>query len=83
MEAAKFMVDTNSEFADWAVDLNEATGKNAFAEGNVKTAGCYWNMQGHNLWFNPYGVEAKCSGPQDCRTICEKKGIQHLYNKTC
>ena len=49
MEAAKFMVDTNSEFADWTVDLNEATGKNAFAEGNVNTAGCYWNMQDHNL----------------------------------
>ena len=80
-EAAKFVVDTNSEFEDWDQNL-EWGPKNTFEEGNDKTAGCYWNMQGHYLWYNPYGVEGKCVGPQDCRTICEKKGLQQIYTKT-
>ena len=77
-EAAKFIVETNPEAEYWDVSLNNKA--NSFKPGNEYTAGCYWNRQGANLWWNRWGVEANCKGLPYCRTICEKKGLPQIYN---
>ena len=69
---AKVLVDTTLEYTGWDVFSSSL---DDFVPGNTYTAGCFWNNGGANLWMNPYGVESVCTGPQDCRTLCEPKGI--------
>jgi hypothetical protein len=69
-EAAQFLVNTNLEYIGWNVNSWSPKG---FVPNNTYTAGCYWNHGGISLWMNPYGVEAKCTDTQDCRTICRLK----------
>ena len=81
--AAKNMVVIYPEFNNWVTDSNghsahgaaESWANSHFLPGNNYTKGCYWNNGGKTLWFNPYGVEAQCTGHQDCRTLCKKSGM--------
>ena len=56
-------------FEEWST-----TSVNEFKPGNNFTSGCYWNLGGINLFFNPFGVDGQCVGPPDCRTLCKRKG---------
>ena len=76
--AANFLVDVNSVYDGWDVTSSVHL---VFEPGNIYTAGCYWNNGGNRLWFNPYGVEAQCTGPQDCRTLCIQEGIELSGNR--
>ena len=71
-EAATYLVAANPEVSGWATHSQSS----GFIPGNPYTAGCYWN-DGGRLWFNQYGIDGKCTGSQDCRTLCVKQGIFH------
>ena len=73
--AAKHVVVNYPEFKSWKT---YSSTHEVFVPGNEYTKGCYWNNGGATLWFNQYGVEAQCIGPQDCRTLCKKLGMPKI-----
>ena len=63
------IASNNPAFEGWSTNsISE------FKSNNEFTSGCYWNFGGKNLFFNPFGIDGRCVGPPDCRTICKKKG---------